>query len=177
MIVDNEPLADDDLKRLHAAVNAPMNAVKYLAIDPGKANGVCGYDAKYHLSFMFTIRDEDMLKFLDCFEAVHTCIVEKYSLYPHKLKQQVYSDMPTSRVIGRIEGWAARCKVNLVMQPATVKANGYAWIGKKPLPKSNPGNHKMDAHAHFMYWAIKNRKIDASVLLELNRGRRNEPAD
>ena len=174
MIVDNEPLADDDLKRLHAAVNEPMNAVKYLAIDPGESNGVCGYDAKFHLSFMFTIREQDMLKFLDCFESIQVCVVEKFTLYPNKAMKQVYSTMPTSRVIGRIEGWAARNKVNLVMQSAAIKATGYAWLGKKPPAKSNPDNHKMDAHVHFMFWAIKNRKIDAGILLEINRRRRDD---
>lgn len=169
MIIENTPLTDNILTELRPLVTA----VKYLAIDPGKANGVCGYNAEYQLAFMFTIRDEDMLKFLDCFEAIEQCICENYTLYPNKAMKQVYSDMPTSRVIGRIEGWAARNKVTLTMQPASIKATGYAWIGKKPLPKSNPRNHEWDAHVHFMYWAVKNRKINASVLLQLNRGNRD----
>lgn len=165
MILDKEPITDEQLASLAEAVNADMNPVKYLAIDPGKANGVCGYDAKFHLVFMYTIREEDMVKFLEVFKRVETCITESFLLFPTKTKDQIYSDMETSRVIGRVEGWAARAKVKLVMQPSSIKKTGYAWIGKKPLPKSNPKNHKMDAHVHFMFWAVKNGKINAADLL------------
>ncbi len=169
MIISGQPISDEDFKSLHETVNAPSNAVKYLSIDPGKANGVCGFDSRYYLQFMYTVREEDMQRFLECFEAVTLCIVEDFKLYPNKSQQQIYSDMLTSRVIGRIEGWAARHRVELIKQGASIKKNGYAWIGKKPPSKSDPTNHMKDAHVHFMYWAIKNRRIDASVLLDLNK--------
>lgn len=148
------------------AVNNEQNPVTYLAIDPGKANGICGYDEKYYLIFMYTIQSSDIVDFLDIFEHVQKCIYEDYLLYPNKIKQQVYSDMETPRVIGRIESWAQRKKVALIKQGASIKTTGYAWIGKKPLPKSNPKNHELDAHVHFMYWAVKNNKINAADLLK-----------
>jgi hypothetical protein len=52
-----------------------------------------------------------------------------------------------------------------VLQKATIKKNGYNWIGIKPPSKSNPRNHEMDAHVHFMYWAIRTGKINANSLL------------
>lgn len=160
MILDNEELTEENCIHLISTVNAPHNPVKYLAIDPGKANGICGYDEKFYLAFMHTIREEDMQKYLDCFATLATVIVEDFVLYPNKSKEQIYSDMLTSRVIGRIEGWAARNNIKLVKQPASIKKAGYLWIGKKPLPKSNPQNHKMDAHVHGMYWAIRNKLVD-----------------
>jgi hypothetical protein len=165
MILDNKPISDEDFKALYELVNSPLTAVKYLAIDPGKASGVCGYGAHLNLIFMYTIREEDMVKFLECFESVTTAIVEDYVLYPNKSKEQVYSDMQTSRVIGRIEGWAARHRVQLVKQKANIKPNGYAFIGRNPLPKSNPKNHVWDAHVHMIYWAVRTGKINARDLL------------
>lgn len=160
MILDNQKISDEDFTNLTATVNATENPVKYLAIDPGKSNGVCGYDQRFYLVFMYTIQEDDFTRFLECFNSVATVIVEDFVLYPNKTKEQVYSDMLTSRVIGRVEGWAARNNVKLVKQKATIKKTGYLWLNKKPLPKSNPQNHKMDAHVHGMYWAIRNKLID-----------------
>lgn len=161
-----ERLSSEYLTRLQQSVNSEENPVKYLAIDPGKSNGVCAYDGKFYLTFMMTIDTNDMVQFLDIFDNVDTCILEDFMLYPNKAKEQIYSDMETSRVIGRTESWAERKKVNLVKQGAKIKDTGYKWIGKKPLPKSNPRNHELDAHVHFMYWAIKNGKIAADKLLK-----------
>lgn len=169
VIFNGNPLTDLDFDYIFDKVNAPRNTVRYLGIDPGEKNGVCGYDVNYNLVFMWTIAEADMLKFLDCFGAVLTCVIENFTLYPNKAMKQVYSEMTTSRVIGRVEGWAARERVDLVKQPASIKKTGYAWIGKKPPSKSDPDNHVKDAHVHFMYWAVKNRRLDASILLDLNR--------
>lgn len=165
MITDNVPITDEQLVAISETVNCDVNPVEYLAIDPGMANGVCGYDAKYYLVFMYTIREQDLLRFLKQFQKVSICVIEDYTLYPQKAKEQIYSDMLTPRVIGRVENWAELNSVELIKQGARIKPTGYAWIGKKPLPKSNPKNHKMDAHVHFMYWAVKNGHIDARVLL------------
>jgi predicted Zn-ribbon and HTH transcriptional regulator len=177
VIFNGEPIPDAELEIWKTRVNLETNPVTYLSIDPGKSNGVCGYDKKYNIVFMGTVREEDMTNFLNCFDNLAVCVVESYRLYPNKRKQQIYSDMLTSRVIGRVEGWAARKGIKLVMQPASIKPVGYAWIDKKPLPKTNPHNHEWDAHVHFMYWAISKGKIDASILLELNKGKKNDPAN
>ena len=159
-------LTEEDLGKLGSVVNEDHNPVKYLAIDPGKANGVCGYDAKYYPVFMYTVPADDMVRFLDLFKTVETCVVEGFNLYPNKAKDQFYSDMETSRVIGRVESWAELRHVTIVRQGANIKATGYKWVGTKALPKSNPRNHEMDAHIHFMYWAVRNRKINASDLIK-----------
>lgn len=167
MIVNTgkERLTTEQLERLHEAVNVDLNPVTYLSIDPGKSNGCCGYDERHHLMFMITIQADDMVKFLHQFDKVQKCILEDFMLYPDKTKQQVYSDMETSRVIGRVETWAELKNIDLIKQPARIKPTGYLWTGKKPLPKSNPKNHELDAHIHFMYWAVKNGRIKAEDLL------------
>lgn len=155
------------LEHLKEAVNADFNPVKYLSIDPGKANGICGYDAKCYLVFMLAVHADDIMMFLEQFEKVDTCVLEDFTLYPHKAKEQIYSDMETSRVIGRVESWTQRKKVTLVKQGAKIKAVGYAWIGEKPPPRDKTKKRdKMDAHVHFIYWAVRNRLISARDLLK-----------
>lgn len=160
-----ERLSEEQLEYYHEAFNADTNPVTYLSIDPGKANGCCGYNEKHHLMFMMTVQADDMAQYLNQFEKVKKCILEDFMLYPDKSKQQVYSDMETSRVIGRVESWAELKRVELIKQPARIKPTGYLWSGQKPLPKSNPRNHERDAHIHFVYWAVKNGRIKAEDLL------------
>lgn len=165
-----EEFTDEYLERLKSSFNADENPVKYLGIDPGSSNGVCGYDAKYYLLFAKTVPANDFTKFLEIFEKVNVCVIENFKLFPNKAKQQIYSDMETSRMIGRVEAWAERRDVRLVNQPSSIKPNAYAWIGQKPLPKSNPLNHQQDANAHFMFWAIKNGRIDMRQLVNKPKG-------
>ena len=165
-LIPGQRTTPEYLTHLEEAVNATHNPVEYLSSDPGKANGVCGYDAKYYLVFMLTIQADDMVMFLEQFKKVKKFIVEDYLLYPNKAKDQTYSDMETPRVIGRIESWAERHKVEVIKQGAHIKSTGYAWIGEKPLPKSNKKNHELDAHVHFMYWAVRTGKINAVDLLK-----------
>lgn len=164
-IVPSKELTPEWLSHLKEAVNKDVNPVKYLAIDPGKANGVCGYDARYYLVFMLTIAADDMVLFMKQFEKVDKCIMEGYKLYPNKMHEQIYSDMETPRVIGRVESWSTIRNVELIMQPATVKETGYKWLGEKPLPKSNKRNHQMDAHVHFTYWGVRTQRISLEDIL------------
>lgn len=156
---------DEELAHLKEAVNAPVNPVVYLSIDPGESNGICGYDVKYHLLFMLVVKEADMIRFLAQFEHIKHCICEGYLLFPNKARQQIYSDMKTPKVIGRVESWSEINEIELHMQPPTIKVTGYKWIGKRPLPKSNPQNHPMDAHVHFMYWGITTGRIKLEDLL------------
>jgi len=142
------------------------NPVETIAIDPGKFNGVCGYDSRHYLQFMFVVGSDDMVTFLNIFKNIQRCILEDYTLFPNKAMQQTYSDMPTSRMIGRIESWAELNHIELIKQLPTIKTTAYKWLGKKPPTKSSNQNDPWDAHAHFTYWAIKNQKIDAKVLLD-----------
>jgi hypothetical protein len=172
-IAPGERLNEEWLAHFNEAVNTNMNPVRYLAIDPGKANGVCGYDTKYYLMFMLTIQSDDMVMFLDQFKNIKTCIMEGYKLYPNKMRDQIYSDMETPRVIGRVESWAKLKNIALIIQPANIKTTGYKWLGEKPLPKSNPANHMKDAHVHFTYWAVTTQRILLEDILRRNVQKRS----
>jgi hypothetical protein len=153
------------LENLKNTVNSDDNPIIYLSIDPGKYNGVCGYDARYYPMFMYVVDEKDITEFIHSFEKVKLCVLEDFKLFPNKSRSQIYSDMPTSRVIGRVEDWTKLKKIELIKQPSNIKATGYAWIGKKPPAKHTNKNDPMDAHVHFMFWAVKNGKIPASKLL------------
>jgi hypothetical protein len=161
-------LTPEYLGHLNEIVNNDLNPIEYLSIDPGKANGVCGYDAKYYLQFMFTIAANDMVMFLHQFDKVKKCVTEGYKVYPNKLKDHIYSDLETPRVIGRIESWATVNNVDLIIQPATIKYTGYKWLGEKPRPKSDKKNHQLDAHVHFIYWGVTSGRIQLEDLIRRN---------
>lgn len=169
LVKSGERLSKEFLVKHTEIFNEEKNPVLYLGIDPGKDNGVCGYDAKFYLQFMFTINADDMTMFLHAFKNIKTCVIEDYLLYPNKAGDQIYSSMETSRVIGRVEAWAEHNNVELIKQGASIKKTGYLWIGKKPPSKSDPRRHEMDGHIHFMYWAIKSGRVPAESLL-LKRG-------
>ena len=159
-------LTDEYLAHLKSTVNTEINPVMYLGIDPGKANGVCGYDAKYYPMFMLTVTADQMVMFLHQFECIKTCIIEGYRVFPNRAKDHIYSDLETPRVIGRVESWAEVKKVQLVKQPSHIKPTGYKWIGEKPLSKSNKRNHALDAHVHFIYWCVTSGRIPLEDLIK-----------
>lgn len=165
MNFDPKNVTEEGLAHLKEAVNADVNPVESLGIDPGSRNGICGYDSRHYLQFMYSINEKDVTLFLRAFTKLKRIIIEDYRLYPNKTKQQVYSDMLTPRVIGRVEDYCTMRDIELIKQGASIKDTGYKWIGKKPPPKGNPKRDPMDAHVHFMYWAIKNRHIDAGKLI------------
>lgn len=154
-----------NLETLKKLVNGTNRPVRYLAIDPGKKNGICGYDADCTIMLMWTVMEEDILDFVEQFDSLERCIIEDYLLFPDKAKDQIYSNMLASRVIGRIEGWAARKKIPLTKQKSAIKPTGYRFIGRKPLSKSHRLHHILDAHVHFVYWAMGRGKITAKDLL------------
>ena len=155
----------DEAEKLCEVVNTPTRPVVYLGVDPGKSNGVCGFDAQFKLMGMWTVMENDILTFLRQFKNIKTCVIENYRLYTNKAFQQAHSDMLTSRVIGRFEAWAEINNLELIKQGANIKPIGYKFIGKKALPKSNKLNHAMDAYVHFVYWAVRKGKINAADLL------------
>lgn len=169
MLMPGERTTPEFLEKIHSVMNAEENPIKYLGIDPGKKNGICGYDTRYYLMFAMTVMADDMALFLHQFKNVAIAVVEDYKLFPNKAQQQLYSDMETPRVIGRIESWALHNEVEIVKQGPSIKKNGYAWIGQKEPKKSDPLNHQKDANAHFMFWAVRNGKINARDLLDVTR--------
>ncbi len=165
MIFDSEGrVTKEGFTKLKELVNDPLNPVIFLSFDPGKGTGVTGYDAKYYMQFMWTLHEADVVKFLACFEKVSLVVMESYRVFAHKAKEHIGSDLLTSRVIGRIEHWVETIGATLVTQQSSIKDTGYKWAKKKPLPKSNPLNHALDAHIHFIYFAVRRGFINLNSI-------------
>lgn len=165
VILDFPDLTEEYVSKLDEFVNNEEKPVVYLAIDPGVSNGVTGYSATGQIQFMTTINEKELLKFLRIFKKINTLICEDYRIREDKAKHHIGSDVVTLRVIGRIENWCEVANVVLVKQMPTIKSIGYKWLGKKPLPKHNPANHKWDAHVHFIYWGVRKGIINLKDLL------------
>ena len=164
--LNNDRLSAKHFDSIEHVVNEPINPVKFLGIDPGKANGIVLYDGAFRLVYMMTVHADDMVRFLSQFKFVHTVIIEDYRLYPNKAHKQIYSDMETSRVIGRIEAWAeTQGGIRVIKQGSNILDNAFMWLGQKPPGKSNPRRHIMCANAHFVFWAVKQGHIKVSDLL------------
>lgn len=145
-------------------VNAEVNPVKYVAIDPGKFNGIAMYDEKFYLQALHVVNAADMVAFLNAFKKLDMVVCESYRIFAGKEMQHRYSDMETVRVIGRVESYCEMRDVKLVKQMSSIKPTGYAWIGKKP-PRNKNDQDPMDAHVHMMYWAVMHKKVNAHDLL------------
>lgn len=147
-----------------------MVNIAYLAIDPGETNGIAAYDENGVLLWCRPIKHADLTDFLldieKLFAPLQLIIVENYLVYPNKAKQHVYSKLTTVRMLGEIDGFAKARGIKVQKQNATIKNVGYKWMGRKPLPKSDPMNHAFDAHAHGLYWLVTHHIVDPSTLLK-----------
>lgn len=124
----------------------------YLAVDPGKSNGVAVFNDAAQLVFMGVIQEAEFSRWLaDLKFTPKVAIVEDFVLYPHKAKDQTYSNMVAVRMIGRMEYWAHINNVELVKQPAHLKSMGYRYLGEKPAKNQ----HAKDALVHGLYYLIR----------------------
>lgn len=139
--------------------------VRYLSVDPGESNGLCGYDIDGRLLWMATTKLRDLARFIEELRNVHTCIIEDYKIHPHKAQDHIYKDVVAIRAIGKIENWIERYNIKEFKQPNKHKTTGYQYMGKKPPPKSDPRRHELDAHAHFLYWGVNSKLINPADLI------------
>lgn len=165
MIFDDDGrITEEGFEKLRQLANNEINPVIFLSFDPGKGTGVTGYDAKYYLQFMWTIHADDVVKFLACFDHISLIVMENYRVFAHKAKAHINSDLLTVRVIGRIESWCENKDITLIPQAPSIKTTAYKWAKKKPLPKSNPRNHALDAHVHFIFFAVQRGYINLASI-------------
>lgn len=156
--IDGERLTPEFFEHLKFVVSESFTPVMYLGIDPGVHSGVTGYDERLHLQFMMNVHEEDITLFINCFDKLKKVIMEDFRLYSNKAQEQINSKMETTRVIGRIEAVCKIKNVPIVLQMPSVKTTGYRYIGKtRPTVKKK--QNPMDAHVHFMYWAVTNKLL------------------
>jgi len=127
----------------------------WLSLDPGKTTGWATFYPEGTNDDMGWMGIDETRKFVR--EGIWEGIIcEDWKLRPEAAKFMVWSDMPTSKLIGYIEGVCAERDIPFILQQPAVKPNAYKLAGRKSLPKSNPMNHAMDAYVHGVYYMIKN---------------------
>lgn len=151
--------------------------MKYISFDPGETTGWASFDeeGRLHKAGYSKGLDQfyDWLDSHSTFEGcgdLNTVIIEEFRLYPWKSDAQKWSQFKTVEVIGAIKFWARSIsmkmfpiwniqhQIQVVEQPANIKAIGYKWAMCSPLPKSNPRNHELDAYVHGVYY-LQNKAI------------------
>lgn len=117
-------------------------------------------------------------KSIDHFDIV-TC--EKFTLYPHLAKEQVGSEMPTSKLIGwiefTIEIWNemvytvenpahGRREIQYTSYPANIHAGTTSIMKKKGIPFVSPlsPDHARSAELHFWHSLIRAGLVEGIVL-------------
>lgn len=139
--------------------------IETLAIDPGGSVGVASFNEDGSNEYCYTARAQDLHDVLETYPNLKRIIVEDYVIYAGKEKQHRYNKLQTAKQIGEITNYCRFKKLKIEMVKASDKVTGYAYLGVKPLPKSNPRNHALDAKALGTFWLVKNGILDPRKLL------------
>lgn len=102
--------------------------------------------------------DDFLVDFVEKFGKPDVIVVEKFTLFRWKAVQQSGSDMPASKVIGKIELWARMHKIPIVYQPANILPIAVKW-SQIPLPANHDKSHHISALNHVVYYLVKNKMM------------------
>lgn len=133
-------------------------ATKILALDPG---GTTGYAClvvegkKIGWENFGNLKDVETNKLADLIDWADVVVCENFRLRPKKGRAGSfdYSEMPTSKLIGKIEAICEIRNTKLVLQEPAIKPVGYGFSNQKYVP-GKPGTHWQDALAHGVYYAV-----------------------
>lgn len=134
-----------------------------LAIDPGLATGYSIWrDARP--AEMGDVRgmakfDDWLVDFVEKFGKPDIIVMEKFRLFRWKAEKQSGSDMPASKVEGKVELWASMHKIPVVMQTPDVLTIAQKW-SKIKMPKNHDQSHHISALNHAVYYLVKNKYMN-----------------
>lgn len=136
--------------------------MRWLSIDPGEVHcGVAGWNGD-DCRFAQEWTPEQLLERIQQWQArLEKLVVEEFRLYPNKLAVQSFSDLPTVKLIGKIELLCTVLGIELIMQPALIKkvvfaqakARGHVWLS------DGHGGHAKDAEAHGLYYVWRRQAL------------------
>lgn len=155
-----------------------MGKVTYIAIDPGKTNGIAAYDKEGNCVWMYEVKYDGIIQFLKQVESsmmdfstgIKAVIIEDFRLFPHKRTEHNFSDLATARVIGRIEAFCEDRDIKLVKQMPDTKTTGFAYLGQKEPSRGAKLAHAAVANAHGTYWLLNSGIMSGRKLLENRKG-------
>lgn len=134
----------------------------YLGVDPGATTGVVlcteGGIPLIHENLRSA---DDFSDFLTSIEElgvrIRKVIVEDYTIFKHRAKAHIGSNLPASRIIGRMEDRAKQWGVDLVKQPASILPMAEKLTNNKMSSHgAHSETHWVSAHLHVCYYLIQN---------------------
>lgn len=130
----------------------------YLAIDPGGTTGLAMFNLDGGFEEMTDCKAGEIIEVLSTLDPKEV-IIETYRPLPKSRFPKQHVNPQTIQLIGNVQAW---CQINrrpLHGQDRAIKPTAYKWAGKKPLPKSNPLNHQLDAFVHGVYFLQKHKGV------------------
>jgi len=82
-------------------------------------------------------------------------VLEEFRLYPDRAREQSWSQMQTSEMIGAIKLVARRRGVKVVEQGASIKKATRAQLKKRGIKQVGKGGHARDAELHLAHYCLK----------------------
>ena len=144
--------------------------MRLVAYDPGESTGyvVCEVE-NYELSvleagtFKWLPREKLAWELARQIRGVDVVVYESYTILPAQYKYNHQGDKGIPlQVIGMIQAFAYLYgKAELVDQPPTQKAAGYAWMRAKPI--RTEARHALDAKAHAMFYLVTKNLVRLGV--------------
>lgn len=124
----------------------------YLALDPGHSTGWATFDEKGNAIKYGTVKGRgpvyDLLKDVNPDHIIMEDWITKQGINLGGDK------LETVRIIGAVEFYAYIKKIQITLQPNSVKGIAYRWAGIAK-PKNHSMSHETDAYVHGVYFLQK----------------------
>lgn len=129
-----------------------------LGLDPGLATGYSiwrdGRPAEHGDVRGMANFDDWLADFVENFGKPDVIVVENFTLFRWKAVQQSGSDMPASKIIGKVELWARMLRIPVVKQSASILPIAQKWSQVK-MPSDHNKSHHISAFNHVVYYLVK----------------------
>lgn len=157
------------------------------AWDPGVTTGYAIFRTsdtapeRYVLLELGDCQPDELVARWQDIEKVHghidVAVVEDFRLFMKRARAQRNSNMPASKIIGKLEAMVdlSHGTTELVMQPASVKTMGMRYAGIDAMPSDHSKTHSLDAYVHGYYYGVERKlfRTKLSVVKEKERENRS----
>lgn len=126
------------------------------AIDPGdKHCGVAWFSNKGTLVQTLTWTPDQVICDIETMVSrAHAVVCEEYRLYPWLAAEQGFSEFLTCELIGVIKYLTHQRKIDLYMQPASIKKPTEGHLRSRGIVLQGHSRHEKDAELHGYHWQL-----------------------
>lgn len=143
----------------------------WIAVDPGKINGVAVFKANGNCSYMGQARRDELFALLHKHkEELKGVVCENFRLRPQKATEQSWSELGTVKVIGSIEFFGWLYNIPVILQEPSIKPIAYKRAGIT-VPTNHKHSHQTDAYVHGIHYLIGQNVIDPIAIMRGTYGK------